>query len=108
MAWLRAHLPQISAALQVGLPLLWGALCAAATHQGALAGRYSWLALVLVFPLLWARGSSIPGAAAWIAPLACWTVALLSVRSSRRTLRAAFLFATGASTAALQLWQLSR
>jgi hypothetical protein len=43
-----------------------------------------------------------------MAPLACWTVALLSVRSRHRSLRAALLFATGASTSALQLWQLTR
>jgi hypothetical protein len=108
MAWLRDLVPQMRGALQVGLPLLWGALCAAATHQGALTGRWRWIAVVLTFPLLWIRGASIPSAGAWIGPLSCWTVALLSVGSRHRSLRAALLFATGASTSALQLWQLTR
>jgi hypothetical protein len=107
-ASLRALLPQMSATIQVGSPLLWGAICAAATHRGAFAGRLSWIALLLVFPLLWARGTPIPGAAGWIAPLACWTATLLAVRSRRRTLSSVCMFATGASTSALQLWQLSQ
>lgn len=108
MTSLQGYWPQVSATLQVASPLLWGALCAAATYQGALTGRWAWAPLVLTFPLLWARGDSIPGPAAWALPVACWLATLLSARSPRLALRAAFLLATGISTAALQLWQLLR
>jgi hypothetical protein len=105
MTSLQRYWPQVSATLQVASPLLWGVLCAAATHQRALTERWAWTALVITFPLLWARGDSIPSPAAWALPVACWLAAVLSARSPRLTLRAAFLLATGVSTAALQLWQ---
>lgn len=108
MAALRGYWPQISATIQVGSPLLWGAICAAETRRGAMNGRRAWLPLVLLFPLLWARGTVIPGPLPWAAPFAFWTAALVSVRSRRHVLRAALLLATGASTAAVQLWQLNQ
>ena len=108
MAALRDYWPQISATIHVGSPLLWGCFSAAETRRGVMNRRRAWLPLVLLFPLLWARGPVIPGPLAWAAPFAFWMAALVSVRSRHQVLRAALLLATGASTAAVQLWQLNQ
>jgi hypothetical protein len=108
MAALRSYWPHVSATIQVASPLIYGAVLAAQTRRGALTGRWRWVPLFTLFPLIWARGPTIPGPAVWAVPMACWLAALISIRSHHRALHAAILFATGATTATLQLWHLSR
>jgi len=100
---LRSYWPQISAVMQVGMPLLWGILLSVAVHRKSLSGGWAWTPLVPLFPLLakWPE----PRSPALLVPLTCWLVALLSVRWRDRTFHAGSLLFTGATMTGLQLWQ---